>query len=268
MVLMVSSDRTEFGEYLRRRRGAIAPTTPSGSVRPSRRRVPGLRRQELSEIAGISVEYYTRLEQGRAPSPSREVLTALARAFALSDAERNHMFRLVGEVPPEPESPDARIRPGILRLLRSLDDTMPATVHDGRLDLLARNAAATELLGPLPANGQFGRNIVYQAFTVTSLPDLLGEDGAEQLARVAAAELRSALSRYPDDPYLRSLRVELTKTSASFRDHWKRGEVGAWRSAVKHMHHPTRGWLNFDTEILHDPERDHWIMLYTPREGT
>jgi transcriptional regulator with XRE-family HTH domain len=264
---MLSSDRTEFAEYLRRRRGAMAPATPSGNVRTSRRRVPGLRRQELSEIAGISVEYYTRLEQGRAPSPSREVLTALARAFALSDAERDHLFRLVGGTPPEPESPDAAIRPGLLRLLRSLNDTMPVTVHDGRLDLLARNAAAEQLLGTLPATGQFSRNIVYQAFTAASLPDLLGDDGAEQLAQIAAAEFRTALSRYPGDPYLQSLRVELTATSVSFRDHWERGEVGAWRSAVKHIHHPTRGWVNFDVEMLHDPERDHWIMLYNPREN-
>jgi len=262
---MVSSDGTEFGDYLRRRRGVMAPSTPLGGVRPSRRRVPGLRRQELSEIAGISVEYYTRLEQGRAPHPSREVLTALARALALSDAERDHMFRLIGEVPPEPRAPDATIRPGILRLLRGLDDTMPVTVHDGRLDLLARNAFAAELLGALPTTGRFGRNIVYQAFTIASLPGLLGEDGAEQLARVAASELRTALSRYPDDPYLRSLRAELTGTSASFRDHWERGEVGAWRSVAKRMRHPSHGWLHFDIEMLHDPERDHWVMLYNPR---
>jgi transcriptional regulator with XRE-family HTH domain len=266
MVCMVSSDRTEFGEYLRRRRGEMKPATTYSGVRSSQRRVPGLRRQELSEIAGISVEYYTRLEQGRAPSPSREILTALARAFALSEAERDHLFRLVGEAPPEPESPDARIRPGLLRMLRSLDDLMPVTVHDGRLDLLARNAAAEELLGTLPATGRFGHNIVYQIFTATSLPDLLGAEGMEQLARAATAEFRTALSRDPSDTYLQALRVELTATSASFRDHWERGEVGAWRSAVKQMRHLTRGWVNFDVEMLHDPERDHWITLYTPRE--
>ncbi|MEV0607387.1 hypothetical protein AB0I61_13570 [Polymorphospora rubra] len=87
--------------------------------------------------------------------------------------------------------------------------------------------------------------------------------GAAQLLRVAAAELRTALSRYPDDDYLRSLYTELTATSQSFRDHWERGEVGAWRSAVKLMHHPAHGWTSFDIEMLHDPERDHWIMLYT-----
>ena len=260
---MPSRDRTEFGDYLRRRRAGITP--PLGGVTTSHRRVPGLRRQEAADIAGISVEYYVRLEQGRAPRPSREVLAALARAFALSEAERDHLFRLAGEVPPPPESPDATIRPGLLLVLRGLDDTMPVTVHDGRLDLLTANAPAAELLRPLAATGPFARNIVYQVFTSTVLPDLLGDEGADHLVRVAAAELRTALSRYPDDDYLRSLHAELVATSASFREHWERGEVATWRSAVKRIRHPDRGWLHFGIEMLHDPERDHWIMLYTPR---
>ncbi|TDD02389.1 hypothetical protein E1292_23440 [Nonomuraea deserti] len=122
------------------------------------------------------------------------------------------------------------------------------------------------MLGPLPATGRYGRNIVYQAFTDTTLPDLLGEEGAGQLARVAAAELRTALSRYPADEYLRSLYAELTAASANFRDDWETGEVGAWRAA-KHMRHPTRGWSDFGVEMLHDSDRDHWIMLYTPRDS-
>ncbi|WP_130798895.1 helix-turn-helix domain-containing protein [Streptomyces otsuchiensis] len=265
---MLSSDRTDFGDYLRRRRAAMAPPE-AVSRRASRRRVPGLRRQELSEIAGISVEYYTRLEQGRAARPSREILHALARAFGLSAAERDHLFRLGGEPPPQIEAPDAVIRPGLTRMLRGLDDTMPVTVHDGRLTLLACNAAAAELLGPLAGgSGRYGRNIAFQAFTAPALPDLLGEEGAELFARVAASELRTALGRYPGDGYLHSLLAELTAVSASFRDHWERCEVGAWRSAVKHMHHPRRGWSRFEIEMLHDAERDHWVMLYTPHEVT
>ncbi|MDR6318831.1 helix-turn-helix domain-containing protein [Actinoplanes couchii] len=260
---MANGDRPEFADYLRYRRAAM--TVPGGG-RSSRRRVPGLRRQEIAESAGISVEYYTRLEQGRAPSPSRDVLTALAGAFELSAAERNHLFRLAGETPPELESPDAVIRPGLARLLRGLDDTMPVTVHDGRLDLLAVNAAAAELLKPLKTAGRYERNIVYQIFTAEALPELIGDDGAKQLTRIAAAELRSALSRYPGDGYLRSLRAELMATSATFRDRFERGEVGATRSAVKRMRHPTRGWTTFDIEMLHDPERDHWLMLYSFRD--
>lgn len=263
---MTGSDRKAFGDYVRQRRAHLPPPEPAAGIRASRRRVPGLRRQEAADLAGISIEYYTRLEQGRAPRPSREILTALARAFSLTDPERDHLFRLAGEVPPEPHVPSSSIRPGLLRLLRGLDDTMPVTVHDGRLDLLARNAPATELLEPLTGDGPYGRNIVYQAFTTTALPTLLGSEGAEQLLRVAAAELRSALSRYPEDDYLHSILAELTATQPAFRQHWAQGEVSAWRSVVKPMHHPERGWLDFDIEMLHDPERDHWVMLYTPRE--
>jgi transcriptional regulator with XRE-family HTH domain len=263
---MSSSDRTEFGEYLRRRRAAMSPPDPQRGVRASRRRVPGLRRQEVSDIAGISVEYYTRLEQGRAPRPSREILTSLAQAFGLSGAERDHLFRLGGESPPEPASPASVIRPGLLRLLRGLDDTMPVTVHDGRLDLLARNRAAEELLGTFASGGPFGRNIAYQAFTTDVLAHLLGGEGSERFLRIAAAELRIALSRYPGDAYLRALVAELAATSRSFRDHWEEGEVSASRSAIKRMHHPAHGWGRFEIEVLHDPERDHWIMLYTPHD--
>ncbi|NJQ05427.1 helix-turn-helix transcriptional regulator [Streptomyces lonarensis] len=265
---MLSGERTDLGDYLRRQRAAMCPPVAPGDPRVRRRRVPGLRRQELSEVAGISVEYYTRLEQGRAVRPSREVLQALARAFGLSGAERDHLFRLGGESPPQIESPDTVIRPGLLRVLHALDGTMPVTVHDGRLTLLAGNAAASELLAPLTGGtGRYARNIAYQAFTAPGLADLLGEEGAELFTRVAAAELRTALSRYPEDTHLRGLLAELGAVSGRFRDLWERCEVGAWRSAVKRIRHPRRGWLHFDIEMLHDAERDHWVMLYTPRDG-
>ncbi|WSU46848.1 hypothetical protein OG510_31430 [Streptomyces sp. NBC_01089] len=156
------------------------------------------------------------------------------------------------------------MRPGLLRVLHSLADTMPVTVHDGRLDLLACNAAATELFGPPPEGRPFARNIVHQCFTAPSFSEVLGEQGAAEHARVVTAEFRSALGRYPEDEYLHALFKELTATSAVFGDYWECGEVGAPRSAAERLHHTTRGWLDFDVEVLHDPERDHWIMLYAP----
>lgn len=219
----------------------------------------------MADLTGISVEYYTRLEQGKAPRPSREILTALAQGFALTGPERAHLFRLGGESPPELPTPAAVVRPGLLRMLEGLDETMPVTVHDGRLDLLARNKRAAELLPPADGTGPFARNLAYQAFATSVLTDLLG-DSAEQFLRVAAAELRTALSRYPEDGYLRSMFAELTATSPVFRDYWERGEVIASRSATKQLHHSTFGLVSFDIELLHDPERDHWVMLYTPRD--
>lgn len=261
---MGQDGRPELGQFLRHRRAQMTAPDRLGNLRSSVRRVPGLRRQELSDVAGISVEYYTRLEQGRAPRPSREILSALARAFQLSTAETLHLFRLAGELPPQPRAPAARIRPGLQQLLDSLDDTMPVTVHDGRLDMLAFNVAAADLFGPIFGDGPFGHNIAYQAFTSTGIRAVLGSDGAEQLARVAAAELRKALSVYPDDDHLRSLLSELSTSSPAFNSHWQRGEIGTWTSAMKRVNHPTKGPLAFDSEMLHDPERDHWVMLFTP----
>ncbi|MGC4938555.1 helix-turn-helix transcriptional regulator [Kribbella sp. DT2] len=261
---MGHNGRPEFGEFLRHRRAQMTPPDRPGDLRSSVRRVPGLRRQELSDVAGISVEYYTRLEQGRAPRPSREVLSALGRAFQLSTAETHHLFRLAGELPPQQRAPAAHIRPGLQQLLDGLDDTMPVTVHDGRLDMLAFNRAAAELFGPIFGDGPFGHNIVHQAFTSTGLRAVLGIDGAETLARVAAAELRKALSVYPDDDRLRSLFSELSTSSPEFSSHWERGEIGTWTSAMKRVNHPERGLLAFDSQLLHDPESDHWVMLFTP----
>lgn len=265
---MAENDRPELGEFLRHRRALMTPPDRPGNARVSVRRVPGLRRQELSDIAGISVEYYTRLEQGRAPRPSREILVALGRAFQLSTAENDHLFRLAGALPPQPRAPAAEIRPGLQHLLDSLDDTMPVTIHDGRLDMLAFNRAAADLFGSIfDGDGHYTHNIVYQAFTSPGLREVLGNEGAEQLARVAAAELRTALTVYPEDEHLRSLFRELSTSSPEFNRHWERGEIGTWRSAMKRVNHPTRGLLAFDSEMLHDPESDHWVMLFTPRRA-
>ncbi|MDP9795093.1 transcriptional regulator with XRE-family HTH domain [Catenuloplanes nepalensis] len=255
---MSTRNRAEFGNYLRQRRTLLPPDRPS-----TRRRVPGLRRQEVAEAAGISVEYLTRLEQGRVPHPSREVLAALGRALELATGERDHMFRLAGEAPPGPPTPDSVVRPGLLRALRGLDDALPVTVHDGRLEMLARNAAATDLYGPIDGEGRYRHNIVHQGFTAGTR-HVLGDAGAHEYTRWATAELRAALGRYPDDEHLRSLLAELTATSADFRSHWARGEAASARSGVKQVRHPARGWLAFQTELLHDPERDHWIVFYAP----
>jgi len=245
----------------------MAPPAGADGSRHSRRRVPGLRRQELAEISSISVEYYTRLEQGRAPRPSRDVLAALARAFGLTAVERDHLFRLAGELPPSPSAPSDAVRPGLARLMENLASTVPMTVHDGRLDVVAVNAAAGEMFGSVIGDGHHGRNIVHRAFTSPAFTEVLDDDGMDHLLRVAAAELRAALARYPDDPYLLGVLQDLTGRSPGFRERWGHGEVGVWRSAFKRIRHPDRGWLDVDTEMLHDPERDHWVMLYTVGPG-
>ncbi|NUH39742.1 transcriptional regulator [Streptomyces samsunensis] len=180
-----------------------------------------------------------------------------------ASVQEGHLFRLAGELPPEPALPDSEIRPGLDRLLQGLGDSVPVTVHDGRLDVLARNAAATEHLGEAAATGRYGRNIVHQGFTA-SARRVLGNECADLYARWATAELRSAIGRYPDDERLRGLVAELSATSGDFRPHWAHGEVATERSGVKRLRHPTRGWLTFQIEMPHDTARDHWIVIYAP----
>ncbi|WP_283161936.1 helix-turn-helix transcriptional regulator [Pseudonocardia sp. Ae707_Ps1] len=264
---MQNAGGADLGSFLRSRRATMTPPTGAGGSRHSHRRVPGLRRQELAEIASISVEYYTRLEQGRAPRPSRDVLAALARSFELTAAERDHLFRLAGELPPTPSEPSGAVRPGLLRLIDQLGPAIPITVHDGRLDVVALNSFARELFGSVTGGGSYGRNIVHRAFTSPVFTELLDAGGIDQLLRVATAELRAALARYPDDPYLLGLIQDLT-VRPEFRERWEHCEVGFWRSAFKRIRHPERGWLDVDTEMLHDPERDHWVTLYSVRPHT
>ncbi|WP_458091260.1 MmyB family transcriptional regulator [Streptomyces malaysiensis] len=210
---------------------------------------------------------------GRAPALPRPIESS-AQGTKSSDSppshpgreasvQEGHLFRLAGELPPEPALPDSEIRPGLDRLLQGLGDSVPVTVHDGRLDVLARNAAATEHLGEAAATGRYGRNIVYQGFTA-SARRVLGNEGANLYARWATAELRSAIGRYPDDERLRGLVAELSATSGDFRRHWAHGEVATERSGVKRLRHPTRGRLTFQSEMPHDTVRDHWIVIYAP----
>lgn len=264
---MTRDKQVSLGEYLRHQRAEMAPRDRDDVSPLSHRRVPGLRRQELADTAGISVDYYTRLEQGRASHPSREILNALARAFQLSEAECEHLFRLAGESPPRPRTPASQVRPGLRQLLDRMPNTIPVIIIDGRLDVLAFNDAAAELFGPAFKGRTYGRNVAFQAFTSPELSALLGNEGAAHLARVAAAELRKAMSIYPEDDRLRSLFRELSKNSSEFDRHWERGEIGTWRSAMKQVNHPTNGTLAFDSEMLHDPENDHWVMFFTPRRS-
>ena len=139
---MTRDKQVSLGEYLRHQRAEMAPRDRDDVSPLSHRRVPGLRRQELADTAGISVDYYTRIEQGRASHPSREILNALARAFQLSEAELQHLFRLAGESPPRPRTPASQVRrPGLRQLLDRMPNTIPVIIIDGRLDVLAFNDA-------------------------------------------------------------------------------------------------------------------------------
>jgi len=263
---MDQASRGELAAFLRSRRARVQPADVGLEAGP-RRRTPGLRRQEVAQLAGMSVDYYIRLEQGRGPRPSRQMLTAVSRALALSDDERAYLHFLAGEPPGPPACPAAEVRPSVLRLLERLEDT-PALVCDAKYDVLAWNPMAAALLGDFSALPQPERNVVWRFFTDPRARERYDPADAARFARESVADLRSAAARYPDDPGLRRLLDRLLAASSEFRALWSSHDVTVRRSARKRLRHPTLGWLDLDCDALHDPDDDHWIVLYTAEPGT
>jgi transcriptional regulator with XRE-family HTH domain len=259
-------DRAELAAFLRRRRARVQPADV-GLEAGQRRRTPGLRRQEVAQLAGMSVDYYIRLEQGRGPRPSRQMIAAVGRALRLSRDEGAYLHHLVGEVPGPPPGPVRDVRPGVLHLLDRLDDT-PAIVCDAKYDVLAWNSMAAALIGDFSALPPGERNVIWRFFTD---PDARGRhdaDGARRFARESVADLRAASARYPGDSGIRRLVGRLLAASTEFRDLWAEQDVQARRSAHKRLRHPVVGWLDLDCEALHDPDRDQWVVLYTAPPGS
>jgi len=259
-------DRAELAAFLRRRRARVQPADVGLEEGP-RRRTPGLRRPEVAQLAGMSVDYYIRLEQGRGPRPSRQMIAAIARALRLSDDERAYLHHLVGEVPGPPPGPARDVRPGVLHLLDRLDDT-PALVCDAKYDVLAWNPMAAVLVGDFSALPPGERNVVWRFFTDPNVRDRHDLDGGRRFARESVADLRAAAARYPRDTGTRRLVDRLLAASTEFRELWAEQDVQVRRSARKRLHHPLVGWLDLDCEALHDPHRDQWIVLYTAAPGT
>jgi transcriptional regulator with XRE-family HTH domain len=259
-------DRDQLAEFLRSRRIRVGPEQvglPAGT----RRRTPGLRREEVAGLAGISVDYYTRLEQARGPRPSRQVLTALARALRLADDERNHLFHLAGEVPGPPAGPSPDVPIGILHLLDRLDDA-PAFVLDAKYDVLAWNPLAVALLGDFSRFPPARRNLVWQLFCGEGPACLYPAAEVDEFADQCVADLRAASARYPADPGIRQLIARLRASSDEFERRWKQHRVCVRRSATKRMYHPAIGELELEYEILEIPERGQRLVIYTAAPGS
>jgi transcriptional regulator with XRE-family HTH domain len=257
-------DRDGLAEFLRVRREALQPTDvglPAGL----RRRTPGLRREEVASLATMSTDYYTRLEQGRGPRPSRPVLTGLARALRLSDDERGHLFRLAGEQP-GPPGPSADVRTGVLRMLAQLD--VPGLVLDAKYDVLAWNPLAAALITDFSALPPRDRNLLRLRFLTDRQTELFGEQATREFARDAAADLRAATSTYPNDPALAQLVEDLLAGSPEFAEIWVRHEVGRQQTLCQTIFHPQVGRIDVICEVLVVPERDQRVVLYTAEPGS
>ncbi|MER5528859.1 helix-turn-helix transcriptional regulator [Streptomyces sp. NPDC002677] len=264
----------DLGDFLRSRRARIRPEEV-GLPSHGRRRVPGLRREEVAQLAGVSVDYYIRLEQGRGPGgPARTksggvsdaVLDAIARVLRLDETEHAYLRAVARPRRKGTGRPAApRVRPGVQLLLDGMDRT-PAFVLGRRMDVLAWNALGDAVNG-FSTLAPAERNIPRQVFL-----DPAAEDFYPDWAAVAAqsvANLRIDAGRHPDDPRMAALIGELSLKSADFRRLWADHEVKACAYGVKRIQHPVAGLLTLPYETLTVPSApDQTLVAYTPERGS
>ena len=265
------ANRAELARAIKRARDRVRPEDAGLPAGPQRR-VPGLRREELAMLAGISVDYVVRLEQARGPHPSDQVLAALCRALRLDADERDHVFHLAGAAPPHSGLIDLHVRPSVLRLIDRFQD-LPAIVMSAKGDVLAWNAMSSALHGDWSALRPERRNQLRLRF----LPDptypprsRVGCTPEEQVATAvqSVANLRSVAGRYPDDPELARLLEELHRGSQEFRELWADTDAALWRSHAKTVEHPSLGVLKLECDTLHVPDVDQNLIVYSAAPGS
>lgn len=257
-----------LGVVLRRWRDRLSPVDVGRASRPGRR-AAGLRREELAELAGLSVDYVVRLEQGRATNPSAQVIASLARALQLQPLERDYAYRLAGLLPPQEGSISTHVPAGVQRMLARLGE-FPVGVFSADWTLLSWTPAWAALIGDPSARTSAERSLVRAVFAdgptgLTAWP-VIQDGGALNTALVA--DLRTALLAYPHDQALTDLVTELRSTSAEFARLWDEGPVGPHVSARKTVVHPQVGEVTCDCDVLTVPGSDIRLVVYTVAAGS
>jgi transcriptional regulator with XRE-family HTH domain/predicted transcriptional regulator len=261
----------ELGEFLRSCRSRLDPVD-AGMPRTTRRRVPGLRREELAHLAGVSVDYYTRLEQGRSRTASPQILESLATALRLDDTEREHLFDLANRRPLQPRrsmtSPIEQASPAVHQLLNTLDAVYcPAFVLGRRTDVVASNPLARALIADFDAMPAKERNQARFVFLDPAARQLYVD--WESVAADTAAMLRMDAGRHPEDPQLGELVGELAVRSEHFRAYWAERRVHERTEGTKSYHHPVVGDLTVTYQALALPGDGNQILfVYSSEPGS
>jgi transcriptional regulator with XRE-family HTH domain len=258
----------EFGRSVRRWRDRVTPEdvgVPAGN----RRRASGLRREELAGLAGISTDYLTRIEQGRATSPSAQVVESLARALRLPDAERDLLFRLAGHAAPGVDLVPTRITPSVQRLLDRLAST-PVAVFDATNTLIVANAPYVALMGDTSGQKGIERNTIWRHLVGPGSRARHTPDEQADFETQIVADLRMTASRYPADRSLRHLISHLAAQSPRFVELWESDLTVDLRDTSKHkiIDHPTVGPIELDCDALLVAGDDLRILVYTAEPGT
>jgi transcriptional regulator with XRE-family HTH domain len=262
--------RADIREFLTTRRAKITPDQAGLAAYGTRRRVAGLRREEVAMLAGISVEYYTRLERGTTTGASEEVLEGIARALQLDEAERAHLFDLVRAASATPSHrrrpAQDRVRPAILQILDSMIG-VPAYLRNSRLDILAANPLGRALYAPVLADPTGTPNMARFIFLDPSASEFFRN--WDSAASDAVAILRAAAGHDPYDRRLSDLIGELSTRSDEFRVRWAAHNVKFHRTGAKDLHHPVVGRLTLAFEALELPgDSGQRILVYTAEPGS
>lgn len=258
------SSQREFGEFLKARRAALTPADVGLACSGTQRRVAGLRREEVAQLASMSVDYYTRLEQGRLRA-STAILPSLTRALLLDQDQAAYLYELAGR-PPAVRRRTQRITPSLRRLLEHVVRT-PAFVLGRRDDILAWNEASKALFVDFDAVPAQERNYVRLMFLDPTMRAL--HSNWERSARTAVSALRMHAARCPDDPELTRLVGELSIEDPDFRTWWAGHAVTSTTSSVKHYHHAEVGDLTLDCDTWASPQDpDQRLVILSAEPGT
>lgn len=262
---------SDLGGMLRAWRDRLSPVDV-GLYAGDGRRAAGLRREELAALAGLSVDYVVRLEQGRARNPSVQVATALSRALQLSEAERDHLFVVAGLLPPSPQQVPSHIPPSVQRLIARLGET-PLAVFSASWDLISQSPLWTTLLGDPLSTGPGRPNLLRQHFSGASQCDdkkrVVSQSGSPEVFEASlVADLRRVSGRYPDDRGVKALVDELLESSERFRTLWHSGAVGEHQSERKVIRHEAVGDIELDCDVFSVAGTDLRIVAYTAAAGS
>ncbi|MFY1670392.1 helix-turn-helix transcriptional regulator [Plantactinospora sp. WMMB334] len=259
-------DRAALADFLRRRREGLRPSDV-GLVPGARRRTPGLRREEVAALTGMSVDYYIRLEQQRGPQPSEQMLTALARALRLGADERDHLYRLAGHNVPRRTPQDAHVAPALLRVLDRLADS-PALILSPLGEVLVANRLATVIFGDRSRLTGWARSDVYRWFTDPAARGVYPPEDHEWQARSLVATLRAAYGASGPRSRAGELLAMLLAESAEFRGIWERHEVTRRFEDRKTLVHPEVGHIEVDCQALFTEDQSQALLVLTPRPGS
>jgi transcriptional regulator with XRE-family HTH domain len=254
-------DRTGLADFLRRRRETLRPADvglPAGT----RRRTPGLRREEVAQLAGVSTDHYSRLEQARGSAPSESVVAALARALRCDIDERDHLFHLAGLSAPA-RMAGGHVRPGLIDLATRLVD-VPVCISTDLGEVVWRNALFAAVIGLNELRPGRDSNLIWRWFTEPSSRERLPTADWARLSATSVSDLRATYSRRAGDRDVTELVHDLLDRSAEFRELWQRHEVAVRRADRKDFQHPEVGLVHLRCEVLLTPDEGVQLLVFFP----